>query len=947
MRTEKKKYGSNYDADLDYDDDKFDNRNDDNDDDDGEPILNQPTSSAVSESEQLEESEDDAGDEPNLVRHSSSIVKPPDTDNYDEPNLVRLSSSIVRDPGDYGKDEPNLVRLESSIVKEPEEDIEELKLYTRSDTSEEEGDNQEEQRLVRAVPVSRQQSSDEPKLVRPNIVKAHVEAPKLMRPNIVKAKVDGPKLVRPNVFRTKVKGPKLVRANVQKEKRPASNLVRAKIDPDGMDVGKGPSTDGPPLVRPTSSSIEKKDVQAENFMYGANASTASPTAVSINSISKERGRSLTSTDDNPMEDLMYGAQQAATSPTAIPLEVKSEKTIVTAGENILEGSMYESEAIDDLMYGHQRTTSSPTDVKIEANPTKYVKLETGASRSSSEEDSSQENTSTLYPDGDKRKKINQPRLIHAPTLKTNVVPSVASKLKRYIKPSNSAMDYVTNWDAANPASTTANPTSVKLVKPVSINSSVGNNVEGKNTKTYVQPSTSVMDKQPDWDAVQPAKTNSNPSVFNVDVPKVKKEVENRSEEKGELVTEKPRKKKYVQPSASVMDNVPDWDAAKPAMSTSNPSVVNVNVPRPTKEQNDGSATEKRRKKTYVQPSTSSMDNVPDWDAVQSVLATSNPSIVNVDGMNRIEQEKRLVRPFSSSMEGEIQQKTRSAPADTPIESKQSQSIPDENPAGAKPIAEEEEKTKLPAAIAHAAGSSSDGWTPKAHFPSDEESSGSDDKESKASVSKKKTRTTNYSTMGNFDPDALPRPTGVIPLTVSSSAKDKAQLFRAEDSLEPVEDNAENTDTTDDALRKESSSSRSSTMKGEECDDEQMPSSSKSSTPKLFLYDGGNSQPKEPWDLSLEGNDTKIDKISGEEGSTTEKKLVAYDGRAETSATPDAEDDVRSTRPKGRTTSSKLQEKTVSPFTRNVSLADDVDGVNQDLNSIDDDADDDDDESKEV
>jgi hypothetical protein len=425
------------------------------------------------------------------------------------------------------------------------------------------------------------------------------------------------------------------------------------------------------------------------------------------------------------------------------------------------------------------------------------------------------------------------------------------------------------------------------------------------------------------------------------MPKVRKELEYRSEEKGKLVTEKPRKKTYVQPSTSLMDDVPDWDAAKPAMVTSNPSFVNVNVPRPTKEQNDGSATEKPKKKKYVQPSTSLMENVPDWDAVQSVLATSNPSVVNVDGINRIGQEKRLVRPFSSGMEGETQQKPRPAPADTPFEYKQVRSIRNESPAGAKSIADEEETTKLPAAIAHAAGSSSDGWTPEAHFPSDEESSGPDDKESKASVSRKRTRTTNYSTMENFDPDALPRPTGVIPLTVSSSANDKTPLFRAEHSLEPVEDNAESMDTADDALRKESSSSRSSTINGEECDDEQMSSSSKSSTPKLFYYDGGNSQPKEPWDLTIEGNDTKLDKSPGEEGSTTEKKLVAYDGRAGTSATSDADEDVRSVRPKGRT---KLQEKTVSPFTRNVSLADDVDGtlgtgqvddVNQDIDSIDD------------
>lgn len=269
--------------------------------DDKETKLVRPSTSSV------EEPEDDVGDagldnfsdgDPKLVQLSTSIVKEPEDETGDTPNLVRLSSSIFRQPEDENSGEPNLVRLESSIVREPEkEDEEGLKFYTRSETVVEE----EEHRLVRAVRASEPPSSDEPKLVRPNIVKEQVEGPKLVKPNIVeakvegpklvkpnvfRAKVEGPKLVRPNVFRAKVKGPKLVRANVQKEKRARPNLVRPKIVADGMDVGNGPSTGGPPLVRPTSSAKKKRDFQAEDFMYGANASSSSPTNVPVDLKSK-------------------------------------------------------------------------------------------------------------------------------------------------------------------------------------------------------------------------------------------------------------------------------------------------------------------------------------------------------------------------------------------------------------------------------------------------------------------------------------------------------------------------------------------------------------------------------------------------------------------------------------------------------------------------------------
>jgi len=1341
-------------VDDDDDDDSFD------DDIDEEPNLFRSSSSIA------KETEGDASNGPTLVRLSSSIIRQAGDDN-EEPNLVRLSSSIVREPDEDGKDEPNLVRLESSMVKEPRKSFEEKLKYTRYGTSEEEENKQKEQRFVRAVPASQESTSKEPKLVRPNIVKAQVERPKLMRPNIVKVKAEGPKLVRPNVFRAKAKGPKLVRANIQKEKIPRPNLVRPKITPDGMDVGNGTSTDGPPLVRPTSSTIKMKDLQAEDFMYGAKASITSPTAVSMDSKPLKYVKGLTSTNDDPMENLtdgekedatmstdvsvenskrgedvlipvstdnnsmdnlMYGAKQATSSPIAVPLKIKSKKKVVSTVENITEDSMYDSDdsiqvgnsqaavpiqtkpkvpmkpqpfvrnAIDDLMYGHQRSTTPPTAVKIETNPTKFVKSETGASRSSIEEDPSKVNTlmssATIYPDGDKRNKINQRRLVRASTPKINTVPydlktnknkrdKANPKQKRYVKPSTSAMDDVTDWDAANPTSTTTNPTFVKPIRNkvgVASHNFYGNNDRGENegggnkkyvqpstslmdnvpdwdavqpatttsnpnilnvdvpklkkeveykskekeksdamtekpkiktyvqpstslmdnvpdwdavqpatttsnpnvlnvdapklkkeveykskdkmsdvmtektkTKTYVQPSTSLMDNVPDWDAAQPATTTSNPNVLNVDVPKLKKEVEYKSKDKkSDVVTEKPKTKSYVQPSTSLMDNVPDWDAVQPATTTSNPNVLNVDVPKLKKEveykskekeksdamtekpkiktyvqpstslmdnipdwdaaqpatttsnpnvlnvdvpklkkeveykSNDTKksdvvtkkpktksyvqpstslmdnvpdwdavqpatttsnpnvlnvdvpklkkeveykskdkksdvVTEKPKTKTYVQPSTSLMDNVPDWDAaqpvmtnsnpalvnvnvlrhkkkgnydpmtgksnkkkyvqpstslmdsapdwddVQSAITTSNPSVVNVDGINKIGKGKRLVRPFASSMDGETHKKTRPASADTPFEYKQVQSIPKENPAGAKPIEDEEVKTKLPAAIAHAAGSSSDGWTPVAHFPSDDDSSSPDGKEPNASASRKKAKY--FSTMENYDQDALPRPTGVIPLTVSSSVEEKTQLFRVEHSLDPLDDNAENFDATDDALQKQSLPKLSS-IKRQEYDDEQTPLTSKSSNKKLFLYDGGDSQPKEPWEFTIEGFDTKLDKSRRQDESKTEKKLVAYDRKSGTRVTSDIVENstnkssksslrdekiegskadknkqetvgISSIPPKRRT---KLQEKTVSPFTRNVSNKDEievtrdtgrVDDFNKDIDSIDD------------
>jgi len=508
--------------------------------------------------------------------------------------------------------------------------------------------------------------------------------------------------------------------------------------------------------------------------------------------------------------------------------------------------------------------------------------------------------------------------------------------KKYVQPSVSSMDNVPNWDAVKPARMFSNPSVVNVDGAKTLKEETDKS-EVQNLKKYVQPASSLMDNAPDWDAVKPAVTSSNPSVVNVDVTKPKGEV------KDESVIDEPKKKKYVRPSASLMENTPDWDAVLPALSTSNPSVVSViGSSRPVvnthdrKKKKEEVLIEEPKKQRYIKPSVSMMDSAPDWNAVKPALSTSNPSVVSVDGINRIGEGKRFVRPPSASLEVEIDQKTRPAPADKPFEYKQVQSIPKENPAGAKPVQDEEAKTKLPASIAHAAGSSSDGWTPSAHFPTDDTTNSLRIQDSNPKG--KRTISAQSSTMEHFDPDALPRPTGVIPLTVSSSAREKTELFREEHSLEPEEEDkeAENIDGKDEVVatptQKESSLSESGKK-------------------KLFLYDGGNPQPKEPWEFSMEGFDMKLDQSQQQEMSTTKNKLIAYDKNSGTKGTIySAEDSTKQKQKKNAENGNfrhsdqgrKLQEKTVSPFTRTVSdmkepseasVTKQVDSTNKDSDSI--------------
>merc|ERR1712238_425999 len=525
--------------------------------------------------------------------------------------------------------------------------------------------------------------------------------------------------------------------------------------------------------------------------------------------------------------------------------------------------------------------------------------------------------------------------------------------------------------------------------------------DSRSKKNYVQSTTSVMKNVPDWDAVEAAVTTSNPAVVNVDIPVSRKAIKSDVGEKKEQntdVKEKKTQKNYVQLSTSVMNNAPDWDLCQPAITTSNPAVVNVDIPMKKGKNVDlveDNVKNLQTKKKYIQPTASVMNNVPDWDLCQSAISTSNPAVVNVDG-SKYEEEQNLIRAPSSSRinsatddanrpsnivprstngkeetidlkeevsitptaaetkKQQIKPKrkvafTRPAPADTPFEYKQLQSIPkDTNPAGAKPIRDEETKTKLPAAIAHAAGSSkslSGGWIPTAHFPTkgenvifDENSSSNQDSDIKDIASSER-KTQSDAMKSPDDPDALPRPKGIIPLTASSSAKEKSQLFRVEHALAPVNDDEKlnrieitsekgsdiggNTPGSQ-YVRKIGSSTNS--MLGPDQQTLPNPSgvifpnvrpmttaapadptkskleqhskpdysvgdiaavqekalsqegdTSNSKKKKIFLYDGGYPQPKEPWDFGMKGFDMKLDENKQQASSKTKKKLVAYDG----------------------------------------------------------------------
>jgi len=1155
--------------------------------DKGEPNLVRLDSSIVKEPEEEPEGE--------LRFYSRSDVSEEDDTKEGEQRLVRAVPASPSSSSDGPKlVRPNFMKTKDNGPKLTRPNIVKAKSQ---------GPKLVRPNLVRPREVG-------PKLVRATVQKeksSSAESPRLVSPMSSPAleKEEGPKLVRANVQREKTQKRKLVRPKIgsvipdKKKILPSPRLVppettaRTVQDETVADLmyGVSASTSNPtavPLeVKPTrlvKPTFTTRATRTEVFTYGSGHSsnapisipiesktkklvrmpntTHAPTAVTLENMNSKKNVGIpASTENSVMDNLMYGATQAMSSPTAVPLEVKPKQEntdLISSDDKVSIGTKpkrlvkpevaqggSDSIAMDDLMYGYQRATSPPTEVKVETKSTKLVDSKLGATV----EDTSQDNfpkSTTIYPDGDKRKVFNEPRLVRASTQKRYVKPSTSvmndapdwdaanptatttnptfvnvknhdpdsndneqgkgqhavgkSKEKKYVRPSTSlmnsapdwdavqstfsvsnpvavkfdarkskkeieqspedtmenpelaktkninqkkyvqpsvsSMDSVPNWDAVEPASTISNPSVVTVHGPKEVGEAKAKSeAENPKQRKYVQPSASVMDNAPDWDAVKPATRSSNPSIVKVKAPKPKVESKDKSvaeehqktyvqpssslmdkapdwdaakpplaisnptfvnvddkksiqetkddsvpvdsktkkyiKPSGSLMKNAPdwdavqppmatsnpsvltvdstksrtenqaakqstKKKKYVRPSASMMENAPDWDAVKPALSTSNPSVVRVVVSlKPDvntksgkiKNRKEEKPSEERKKQRYVKASVSLMDSAPDWNAVQPAVTTSNPSVVNLDGIIRIGEGKRLVRPSSVSMNPETEQKTRPKPADKPFEYKQVQSIPNENPAGARPVQDEEEKTKLPASIAHAAGSSSDGWTPAAHFPSDDKTNSTRTEDPSAKV--KRTRSSQSSTMENFDPDALPRPTGVIPLTVSSSTKDKTQLFREEHSLEPVEDEPDNQSSKNETVT--SSVPKQST-----------PSGSEPGKKKLFLYDGGNPQPKELWEFSVEAPDTKLDQDTQQEMSTTKKKLVAYDRNAAAITNESIQDQNKDDKegnfrqPGG---GRRLKEKTVSPFTRRVSDAEESagDSVAEENNESDKDA----------
>jgi hypothetical protein len=901
------------------------------------------------------------------------------------------------------------------------------------------------------------------------------------------------------------------------------------------------------MIPPSSTSAT--DNNQDNFMYGSAGSSdsssigLSPTSVPIKTKPKKFVK-FESNANTMMDNLMYGSKRATASPTSVTYEPKLKKFVNPSTETAAKtSSSTEREKSSELYPDGDGRKESETRRLVRASPSMMnVKVASKESRYVKPIMESDVKTKKKYvepttsamdnaPDYD----ICQPVIATSNPAVVNVDMPVSKKeikrndgelekkkdsktKKTYVQPTASAMDNVPDWDICQPAIATSNPAVVNVDMPVPVSRKEIKRNDGelekkkdldednlkdtKTKKTYVQSTASVMDNVPDWDLCQPAITTSNPAVVNVDmpVPVSRKEIKSND---GELKKKKDSDednvkdtKIYVQPTASAMDNVPDWDICQPAITTSNPAVVNVDMPVPVSrkeiKRNDGELEKKKdldegnvkdtnTKKTYVQSTASVMDNVPDWDStdstVQPAIATSNPSVFNV-GVSKREEEKRLVRApsfvtktakddakgpstiASGSISKERKEEgsmfamtpaaaetmrqqvksnrkvafARSASADTPFEYKQLQSIPKEtNPANAKPIRDEETKTKLPAAIAHAAGSSkslSNGWTPTAHFPSDGDSKVSTENQDSDTKNNDilKGKTQAGAMKSPDDPDALPRPTGVIPLTISSSAKEKSQLFRVEHALEPVNDDDDDDDDDDDeqlnkidaisekdddivgsggtpdspALRKTGSStnsmlgpdqqplpnpsgvisfpdvrpmtttapadparskigqhsrpnhpiednditqkkslsSESSSTESKEQDD----TSNSNRKKKLYLYDGGNPQPKEPWDFSVKGLDTKLDEnlLQQQESSTTKKKLVAYDGSQSTGGTDGdvyekslhlssdvlplgkdigsggKDEQLKTKKKQSNDGRRRFKEKTVSPFTRTVS-----------------------------
>merc|ERR1711865_747099 len=89
-----------------------------------------------------------------------------------------------------------------------------------------------------------------------------------------------------------------------------------------------------------------------------------------------------------------------------------------------------------------------------------------------------------------------------------------------------------------------------------------------------------MRNAPNWDSIESTVKTSNPASVDVGLSVLRrKDKDNKGGNNAKINASKEKKvgtkKMYVQPIASVMDSAPDWDAVKPASTTSNPAVINT------------------------------------------------------------------------------------------------------------------------------------------------------------------------------------------------------------------------------------------------------------------------------------------------------------------------------------------------------------------------------------
>lgn len=780
-------------------------------------------------------------DEPSLVRHISTTDKVDLKENRgDKPNLVRHVNAMSITKEDNNEDEPKFYGRE--VLSESVNVEAEQRLGRTNSASPSQSSLKKEPKLVKPNFVKRK--TEGPKLVRATIIKEEVDEPKLVRANIVQNEVQEPKLMRANAVRGKTKRldriapiessqkkkrfkKKLIRPVIEKKKQISNSKNFVKPYPvgrkdNGVSVGSHFLKDKLPeknLIRPAVTEkkmtpLSKKTLKPDR-MGDKNIDTSSSRRLVAPSSSTSNMTNL------PVADLMYGTNPSTFSPTDVPTGAKPKRLVrpalatdaakssVDIVQDKKTSNRVEPKRLVRAAKNNVYDAKSASVGNIE-KPKEFVNRSTKTSSDSSVTETSPENSGTNSEK--KLKRVEQEK-------KLNVD---GRQRKKYVQTAVSMMNNVPNWNNVEPI--TVN------VENKEKDDGVGEKNESypNSKRNYVKPTSSMMRNAPNWDSIESTVKTSNPASVNVGLSVLRrkdKDIKGGNNAKINASKEKKigTKKMYVQPIASVMDSAPDWDAVKPALTTSNPSVINVDLQvleRKTKgnvENQDKNSTEIRKK--YIQPTASVMDNVPDWDIVKPASTTSNPAVINTDE-SKHREEKHLVRAQSSGSgsettaeedasthrKGRLDEEEISMFAMTPaaavskrqqMKAKSYIAFTREVPVASaqNAIEDEETKTILPASIAHAAGSSkllSDGWTPTAHFPKEKLSPDDSSVENQKSFTKavdKSKRKPQIGTMKSPD-DSLPRPSGIIPLTVS----EKSLWFRADHALEPMED-----DDVDDLL----------------------------------------------------------------------------------------------------------------------------------------------------